>query len=260
VNSYYPLIPDQLECLSADQRQTIKVVLINGCINDVDAFGIVDPSHDVSWVIKTTTAFCGDPVRKVLYQAASLYPNAVIIVPGYYPIISTKSDIAAFLDLLRQFFPHTPALLSLHVQARRTRSFNLRQSPQLMTARSASAENSTKFYESSNQLLSAAFDTVNQQVGKNRLFFVRIPFTPENAFGADRSLLWPIPGTTFSNGRLVFDEEYGDRWASCWDAYDADLSGAATCHVDATAHPNLQGAELYAGEIERVLSSIKDRF
>jgi hypothetical protein len=108
--------------------------------------------------------------------------------------------------------------------------------------------------------LSAAVDTVNQQLGEKRLSFVKVPFTPENALGASNSLLWPIPGTTFSNGELVFDEEYGDRWAPCWDAYGADVSGAAICHVDAAAHPNVQGAQLYAAEIEKILWSIKNRF
>ena len=259
VNSSYPLIPDQLKCLSADQRQTVKLVLIDGCINDVDAFGVVDPSHDVAWVTKATTAFCGDPVKNLLSQAASLYPNAVIVVSGYYPIISGKSDIAPFLDFLRQFFPHNPALMSWQVEARKSRNFSVVQPPELLAALGTSAENSTKFYELSNQLLYDAADAANKQLAEKRVFFVKIPFTAENAFGASNSLLWPIPGTSFSNGTLGFDEEYGDRWAACWDAYGADLSGAGICHVDATAHPNVQGAQLYANEIEKVLLTIMNR-
>jgi hypothetical protein len=154
VNSHYPLIADQMKCLPPGQRQAVKLLLVNGCINDVDAFGIVDPSHDIGWVISATNAFCGDPAKNLLSQAASLYPNAAIIVSGYYPIISEKSDVAPFLDFLRQFFPRNPALLSWQMQARETKNFRLSQSSQLMAARSRSAENSTKFYELSNQLLS----------------------------------------------------------------------------------------------------------
>src|SRR5437016_3117024 len=48
VNSYYALIPDQLKCFPEQARADVSLMLIDGCINDVNAFEIVSLSLGMS--------------------------------------------------------------------------------------------------------------------------------------------------------------------------------------------------------------------
>ncbi len=235
VNSFYPTISDQLECVAPEKRAGVDLILLHGCINDMGAFEPVNPQNSKGRVDKLTQQFCGTPVEALLQQAAALYPHAVIVFTGYFPIISEKSDIAPFLDFLHLFFPDKLKHLS--------------QPKDTARAKSKSAENSKVFYDRSNQLFKDAVDHVNHDRGDTRLHFLQIPFGPENAFGTHpSSYLWPIP-TLISQ-----DEVYLVRQTQCLDAFKLDLAGLAICDVDPTAHPNPQGAQAIALEIEKVLT------
>ena len=103
VDSPYPTISEQITCVPEGGRAGVQLILMNGCINDIGPFGLVSPTNSSDWVRKHTQESCGAPVEAVLRNVANLYPQATIVITGYYPIISTDSDISAFLDFLRQF-------------------------------------------------------------------------------------------------------------------------------------------------------------
>lgn len=239
VNSFYSTISDQVECVAEQKRADVELILINGCINDVGAFEPVNPQNSKRQVAKLTKKFCGAPVESLLRKTATLYPHAIIIATGYYPIISEQSDIAPFLDFLHAFFPERSKQLLAKDGGRE---------------KSKSAENSKAFYDHSNQLFTDGVDHVNHDLGETRLFFVKLPFSPENAFGAPNSYLWPIP-TIVSQ-----DEVYLVRQAQCLDAFGIDLTGLAICDLDPTAHPNVKGSQVIAGEIEKVLTDLLPRW
>lgn len=241
VNSAYPTVSEQLGCVAEEQRANVRLILMNGCINDVGPFGLVSPENPASWVQYQVEQFCGPPIEQVLRTAAQMYQHATIVVTGYYPIISDKSDIAPFLDFLRQFFP---------AQSKRS-MYLFRQADvqEAMQEKSRSAENSSLFYNLTNQLFSQSVDRINRELGNTRLYFVKIPLTPENSFGAPQSYLWPIP--TVVSG---FDEVYLDRQIPCLNAFAKDPVGFEVCRLDSAAHPNVEGAHVYADEIIKVLA------
>jgi hypothetical protein len=159
---------------------------------------------------------------------------------GYYPIISEQSDIDPFLDFLRLFFPQDWWRLTSKLKQR---DVNGRTQE-----RSKSAQNSKVFYDRSNQLLGDAVNHVNRDLGNTRLYFVKVPFAAENAFGAPKSYLWPIPTI------VVGDEVYLDRQARCLEALAFDPINLVVCDLDSAAHPNPAGARIYADEIVKVLT------
>jgi lysophospholipase L1-like esterase len=242
VNSFYSTISDQAECVPTETRADIELVLMNGCINDVGPFEVVSPANSTRKVAKLTRRFCGPPVESVLRKVATLYPRAVIIMVGYYPIISEQSDIDPFLDFLRLFFPehwgHLPSKLKQPEEKDRAKE------------KSKSAENSTVFYDRSNELFGNAVNHVNRDLRNPRLYFVKVPFAAENAFGAHpNSYLWPIPTL------LAMDEVYLDRQEQCLGPFALDPINLAVCDLDPAAHPNPAGAKVYADEIVKVLST-----
>ena len=241
VNSPYPTIVEQLPCIAEDQRSDIRLILINGCINDVGAFGLVSPANSPASVTNQTNTFCGTPVEQMLRSAAQMYPRALVIVTGYYPIISAESDIAPFLDFLRQFFPEE-SKRSLYL-------FKQSDFQEASEKQKRSAENSHAFYELTNKLMGDAVDRINHEIGSSRLVFVKVPFSAENAFGAPHSYLWPIP-TVFSG----FDEVYLGRQLPCLNAFAKDPVGFEVCRLDSAAHPNAEGAQVYANEIVKTLA------
>ncbi len=242
-NYRYPVVVKQAQCLNEQDRNQVKLVLLDGCINDVGAFEIVNPRRNEGWVRNSTTEHCGDPVKAMLTQVATLYPNALIVITGYFPIISEKSDIADLLDFFRQFFPQDRTLMRL--QTSRVRAV----AAEAIQTRSVSAGNAKLFYDLSNQLISGAVAAANTTLSTKRIAFVDVRFGPNNSFGAPEAWLWPIP-TVFSG----FDEEYFQRQAPCLQAYSGDFAGFETCRIDSTAHPNITGARAYACSIERVLT------
>src|SRR5579859_2307016 len=242
-NYRYPVVVKQAQCLNEQDRNQVKLVLLDGCLNDVGAFEIVNPSRNEAWVRNSTTEHCGDPVRTMLTQVATLYPNALIVITGYFPIISEKSDIADLLNFFRQFFPQDRT--SMRLQTYRARAVP----SEAIQARSTSAGNAKLFYDLSNQLISDAVAAANAALSSKRIVFVEVRFGPNNAFGAPKAWLWPIP-TVFSG----FDEEYFERQAPCLQAYFGEFAGFETCRIDSTGHPNITGASAYACSIERVLT------
>jgi lysophospholipase L1-like esterase len=242
VDSFYPTISDQIQCVPEEQRDSVELILMTGCINDVGAFETVSPATSKRRLSKLTTKFCGIPVNAVLERTARLYPQAAIIMTGYYPIVSEQSDIDPFLDFLRQFFPNKHKHLTCKVKQQQKEAFR---------AKSKSAENSKLFYDLSNKLLGDAVNTVNKELGRTRLYFVKVPFSADNAFGAGRtSYLWPIPTIATP------DEVYWDRWSECWSEPAFNPINLVVCDLDSAAHPNPSGAEIYADEIEKVLGSL----
>lgn len=240
VNSPYPTISEQLTCVPDDQRDNVRLILINGCINDVGPFGLVSPENSADWVKKQTERFCGNPVEQMLKNAAQMYQRATIVVTGYYPIISDQSDIAPFLDFLRQYFPQQ-SKRSMYLFARSDLQEALQE-------KSKSAENSTTFYNVTNLLLNNSVDQINRELGSTRLYFVKIPYSPENSFGAPNSYLWSIPTA------VSVDEVYWERQLPCLNAFTKDFLGFEVCRLDSAAHPNVEGAQVYADEIVKTLA------
>jgi lysophospholipase L1-like esterase len=241
VDQHSPTISAQLRCVPEDQRAAVRLILIDGCINDIGSLQLASPKQSPDWVKKTTETSCGAPVEQMLRSAAQMYPRSTILLTGYYPIVSDQSEVGPFLDYLWQYFPGEPK--------RSASMLTQTDVDKVNQEKKVSAANSRLFYDLSNQLLGNSVDRINTESANKRLYFVKLPFAAENAFGAPASYLWPIPNVAYG-----FDEVYLQRQKPCLTAFAKDPFRFEVCRLDSAAHPNVEGAKAIANEITKTLT------
>jgi hypothetical protein len=177
----------------------------------------------------------------VLRRVRARYPNASIVVTGYYAIVSTQSGLtplAAFLSKLAGKPIGNPVLSDF-------------------------ATNSSAFESASNTVLTNAAATVNQETGGARVSFVPVPYQAQNAFGAPSTFLWYIPDAN------IPDDVFQLRGTQCTSGALATSIGVpvymptstelaaaqAKCPIASMGHPNRAGALAYANAIATALQS-----
>src|SRR5262249_50439842 len=82
----------------------VDLVLVNGGINDVSPFHVVvanpfDPDGAERLEQTTRDVFLG-PVQRLLVQTLARFPKAVVVVLGYYPVVSESSKAGGLVRLM----------------------------------------------------------------------------------------------------------------------------------------------------------------
>lgn len=224
-------VPDQVPASDVD------LVLINGCANNVGIVNVLSPSPDDSALRRDTRAVCGAGMTNVLREAVERFPNAKIIVSGYFPYISTESALDKLLPVMGVVgfvVPPDPLVGGLIFTA---------------SYRARVAARSDVFFQESNSSLQSAVDTVNGMPFEGRSRFnqirlARLNPAPNNSYAGSDSWQWLIPAPPFAQ-----DEVYDHRRSEC-----AKLlpSPTLTCLQASMGHPNVAGAQAYAAAIESV--------
>src|SRR5579864_6369904 len=89
----------------------VDLVLLDGGINDVDITNILNPTKHINDLHNLTVSKCVQRMRGLLANVRNAFPNAAIIVTGYYPIASDQSDMASLWPLA---LPRSTTSLSEH--------------------------------------------------------------------------------------------------------------------------------------------------
>src|SRR5437870_6981153 len=87
VNSAVPTVNEELdEALRfyTDVSQ-VDLVLVDGCINDVSVFNLLNAGNTTDGIGQLANNKCGRPMEALLNRTATSFPSAHIIVTGYYP-------------------------------------------------------------------------------------------------------------------------------------------------------------------------------
>lgn len=243
----------------------VDLVLVNGCINDVDVRNLLNASVTPDLIRERSADSCGAAMARLLRRITSSFPNAHVIVPGYYPIISEQTEDNAFIRLL------VKKLAGQTGDGRR------------MTDRDRRARlivNSEQFYSVSTASLREAVKQVNDDLqarnSKQKVLFAEIEFWPEHAFSAKDTLLWTFvyASTNLSGFRkllviLTFgtsaykpnDAVRKERTDSCKETYKkpkketkdqkmARENYYLACRYASLGHPNQMGALIYAESIK----------
>ena len=269
VNLPLPSINEQLDeavRFYGDPAQ-VDLVLVGGCINDVDVRNLLNASVDRNLIRERAANSCGAAMARLLRRTTAAFPNAHVIVPGYYRIVSTETEDNAFIRLLVKKLAGPPTSGErLNDKQRRER---------LIT-------NSEEFYSVSSASLRAAIKEVNDELeargSKQKILFAEIQFWPEHAFSAKDTLLWTFvfASTNLSGFRkllviLTFgtsaykpnDTMRKDRVESCKQTYKKPKGVKETkvqkqsrenhylaCRYASLGHPNQMGALIYAESIK----------
>ena len=269
INSAWPTLHDQIDDAVRAIRDPAQVdlVLVDGCINDVNARRFLNAGNSSQIIEALAREKCGAPVEDLLTRVTSTFPNAHIILTGYYPVISEKTSRDLFMRALAKRF-----YAALSPEARRPSD---KEMFERLTAISYT------WYEASNRALTAAVAKTNDQLvargSRQRVSFARIPFRPEHAFAARESRLWGFDATTirkmlalFTFGKVSLqanDEVSSRRWSMCEDFFgkqpdetDAQRRvrkyNVMVCRLAAIAHPNRKGAVMYADAIKEQVQNL----
>ncbi|MBA3355214.1 MAG: SGNH/GDSL hydrolase family protein [Pyrinomonadaceae bacterium] len=269
VNLLTPTINMQVDAARKYYGDPAKVdlILVNGCINDVDVRTLLDASTALDLLEASIREKCGGRMQSLLQRITRGFPNAHVVVSSYYKIISPLSEDNSFARLL---------VKSLTTQKPESKRMSDKQMRANLVA------NSNLWYAVSTRSLAQAVEAVNSDLGqsavKRRVLFAEIQFSPEHAFSAPDTLLWNFMfGSTNLSGLrhaiIVMtlgtaaykpnDEVRDRRSKSCKETYrrpkekkedklekDRREAKYLACRYASLGHPNKMGALIYTEAIK----------
>jgi lysophospholipase L1-like esterase len=279
VNLPLPTINQQLdEALSLNRNELSKInlVLVDGCVNDVGVSNLLNAAVTPESLRPKINERCGAGMTALIRRITEGFPNAQVLVTGYYRSISAETDDNAFLRLL------VKKLAAGDEPGKERSYYEMRQ--RLITL-------SEEWYELSTTNLSNSVSKVNEELSARsqspRVTFVEIDFWPEHAFAAPQTLLWnfKLGSTNLSGFRQIIvalsfgtaafkpnDDTRDQRSKSCKETFkkpkgvketkpEKQLREDAylTCRYASLGHPNQMGALVYAEAIKGHLQSLLDK-
>ena len=264
INVGRPTIREQLShSLSRFKGPEVDLVLMDGCINDFNFVNLLDPDKPLDQIENRTKAVCYQRMKPLLDEVAQSFPNARIIVTGYYPIITEKSARNVFYRFaVGQMF------------AREKQKWLFKDSKKQSFKKLVAA--SRQWAESSNTWLRRSVDEANENAGQ-RIKFAPTNYQPDAGFGSigsgfaapkKTSLLWTSRLSSTGRGgiskflyvlfvlrlRLLRpnDEVYAHRKQVCG-ALGLSSREERTCQFAAYGHPNRMGVQEYVESISTQL-------
>jgi lysophospholipase L1-like esterase len=268
VSSAVPTVNHELDraLRSYANPSQVDLVLVDGCINDVDVRNLLNAANSSDDVKRMATEKCGMPMQALLRRVANSFPSAHVIVTGYFPIISERTPNSLLMKAMaRMFYQPGPKPAKLKQK-------DLREN--LITV-------SRTWYQASNAALGGAADKVGAELvakgSRQRLLFVEIPFPAEYSFNAPETRLWGFNASFLRKllailtlGKVTLktnDDRRRQRVASCNEQYQRLAGETASqrgtremrrmlCWYASLGHPNRKGAAIYADAIVGKLKSL----
>jgi len=262
LSSGSPTLMEQADSIS--DSENVDLILVSGGINDVTVDNIikldhlVEPSEStlyymtsnlgreawdsgVGWLstcseadLRQKTKEIKPLMRDLLNKLITKCPNAVIVVTGYYPIISVKST--GLTETISTLMPNSQFISDY-------------QNLDNPIEKSQLSEKSEAFYDESTKSLTAAV----QETSSRRVAFAGIEFNPENCYGTGDSFLWRI-----KSGQTRTDDPLYECRVSL--VGDGNGDKDRINKVAAVGHPNEKGAGLYFSAIKEEIEKISPEF
>jgi len=268
VSSAVPTVNHELDraLRSYPNPSQVDLVLVDGCINDVDIRNLLNAANSSDDVKRMATEKCGMPMQALLRRVAYAFPSAHLIITGYFPIISEKTPNSLLMKAMaRMLYQPGPKRAKLKQKDLRDNLIAV----------------SRTWYQASNAALGDAVANVTAELvtkgSRQRVVFVEIPFPPEFSFNAPETRLWGFNASflrkllaVLTLGRVTLktnDERQRQRVASCNAQYQRPASetdsqkGAREmrrmlCRYASLGHPNRKGSAIYADAIVGKLKSL----
>ena len=230
----YPTILDQCAAFN-DHPETVDLVLVDGGINDVEVRNILDPLTSFKALGDRTKLHCYSDMKQLLAAVVAKFPNpnTKIVVTGYFPILSTDSE------LLR-----IPPLLQIHGIALPTQLYS---DPVIKKTISLCLQ----FWNDSKMFFGQAVNEANAGPGGGgRIRFAPAQFTEKNSVFASDPWLWGVHANLSPQ-----DEVSATRIPVCNTFFAApeDILSREQCYRASAGHPNVSGAAAFAAAIKQVL-------
>ena len=235
----------------------VDLILLQGCINDVGATTtLLDDQISHNTVVSIIDQYCYRDMKTLLQAVSYKFPNAIIIVNGYFIAVSQQTIDNGGKNIINaivtDLFPNYDIIVSHWDLWNRDHKSDIRQAIQEVDP----SGNRIFFADS-------LFGPENAVLGENALLFGNAPFFPPDC----PPLLRPLFPDGCAFIPLVTDPALGERAQACERELPPDISiqppdtsiqnfkRKLTCFMASTAHPTPEGAMKYAGEIMRILDN-----
>lgn len=228
----------------------VALLLLNGGANDVNFRRIIDPTIDADNIRESTIRHCYEDMLALLTQCVQIFPNARIVVTGYYPIISGQT-LPAFIPYLTASFGLMLAGLPGALVGGLASGW----------ARENIITNCKVFAKTANLKLQEAVNEINRvliaQGDQPRAAFAVPDFQPQHAFMAPDSYLFDLKANADpTEPFLPEDALLGHRVGVCHMAKDSGrIPDYRICKFASVGHPNVRGAQAYADAIIPILDN-----
>jgi hypothetical protein len=244
------------ELLASDPNgdpRDIRWIILDGGINDLDVTNIITPAGAIAdgeilegwsaWLLERARHEVEPQMVTTLTQALRAFPNAAIVVNGYFPIFS----VASMANSVR--------VMSFGVLNGGLNAILMNPASLL-----AMAEASRVWQVVSNEHLRRAITRARQQFPGRTVAFARSHIEDSHCLFAPLTWLWgyqgPLPALVPNTGSewiqwlagaMPEDEVINQRFARCGAL--APGADGFKCRLASIGHPNLAGANDYASAI-----------
>lgn len=255
INIDYPTAGKQVDIAVREYEMeekgagAVDLVMLTGGINDITTSVILDPFGDDERLRREIARYCRDSMLDLLRRAGIAFPNAKIALPGYFPLVSSKTSTGQFFNALLEVFK-TPRPLKPLANNLFTKQF-------FKLIYRKSAKRSRIWVEESNRCFREAVASFNTEAGALRAVFIESPIGEETCFGTKKPLVFGMG----KKGRTA-DLTYDERSVECRKA--APILERAPglkysvhfCEISGLAHPNIEGSRAYAEAIKSALALV----
>jgi lysophospholipase L1-like esterase len=243
----FPSIQAQIDSARKEYENphAVNLILLTGSITDVLVSEVLNIFNNEKKFRAAIPKFCYESMFRLLKHAAAAFPNALILVAGYYPIVSSKSSTRKLFNAIFELYNYPRPLKPV--------LNNVLTRPFLKILHKKVTKRSRVWFEESNSELQKAVKQLNGENGRQRAIFVKTPFTEENSYAANNTLVWELQ----KKGRLE-DAYFEERLALCKKQLAPFINSrlkysARFCELGAIAHPNVEGAKAFAEAIQNNL-------
>jgi hypothetical protein len=253
LNISFPSMKTQIDVAAREydaegkKAEDINLIMLTGGLTNLTTAYILNSFKKSKKLRRKIDEACNQLMSEFLHHASRTFPNALITVIGYYPIVSRKSSTHKVFNGIFELyeFPRSSKPLLNNVL---TRQF-------LKILHHKMNKRSKIWFEDSNKALQTAVNDLNKTHGTQKAIFVQSPINAETCFGTKNSLLWGMG----KKGRMN-DATYDQRLVECTKAIgilkDVKLKfKTRVCELSAIGHPNVEGSKSYAEAIKRSLKS-----
>lgn len=254
LNVSFPSISTQIRIARQEYESerkmpaAVNLIMVSGGITDISINSILNPFGDDEKLRRDIKKHCYDAMLVFLKETAHTFPNALIALIGYYPIISPQTSTRQLLNFLLEGYGIPRLLRPL------ANNFTTRKIFRII--RRQSIRRSRIWAELSNRRLLEAVRQLNVEFDRLRAVFIEAPITEETCFGTKNTLLFG-----FGKKRRTEDALYEARKADCR-PFLTELRNTTglrqrirICELAAIGHPNVAGARAFAASIRAKLEN-----
>lgn len=255
VNVSFPTIDRQLEAAVNDYRDpaAVSLILLSGGIPDVGVAKILDPFESDSRLRESIDLYCRRHMTDLLSAATAKFPNALIGVVGYYPIITRHTPMKVIVNDVMELY-ETPGWAKPLINNPVKRNFWRLWKGKMVKRSRIWSEHSTAAFE---QAVKAA----NENAGSQRAIFIPSPIRETEAYGSKASLLFRV-----ARGGKAADAKGDVRLSECTPALkrlkeETKLKYKPRfCELASIGHPNPEGSAAIAESVKRTIEPfLRDR-